>query len=304
MVLFYDYTSIGSSHMEKVVGNQDSIKTERLENGTVIAAVADGVGSCKYSDIASSIAVETSVRVCSEEIMSVSDAPDLLHIIQKAFSYAEQEIDKRSLSDGNLIIEYDTTLSLVIYDGKNVAYGHSGDGGIVGLSSDGDYMKITEPQKKENVYVIPLRAGKDTWIINKAEGNFTSVLLATDGVYDVFFPYLLKGQPVEIYVPLIRYFMDNNVMGASPETIELVGKEREKFLNGEGCASITDDKSIIVLINDKVLPELKEDSYYIEPDWDTLQMEWNKKAYPHLYKDEGNFTTADADSELSHDTKP
>jgi hypothetical protein len=40
----------------------------------------------------------------------------------------------------------------------------------------------------------------------------------------------------------------------------------------------------VVLINEDVTPELKEDSFYEEPDWDALQLEWNKKAYPHLYE--------------------
>ena len=29
---------------------------------------------------------------------------------------------------------------------------------------------------------------------------------------------------------------------------------------------------------------MKEDGYYQEPDWVKLQDDWNRRAYPHLYK--------------------
>ena len=291
MIFKYGFSATGSSHLSKGVGCQDSSKIEVSENGWIVAAIADGVGSCKYSDVASDIAVNTSVRVCLDEIKNSDDKCDLLETIKKAFAQAEKEIDERSLSENHLITDYDTTLTLAIYDGKQITYGHCGDGGIIGLTIDGDYVKITNPQKKEGLYVIPLRAGKETWVINRAEGEYASVLLATDGIYDIFFPYLLRGKPVEIYVPLIRYFMDNNILRFSEETKDAVGKEREDYFNSDACASITDDKTIIVLVNGNVKPTVKDDVFYAEPDWDALQLEWNKKAYPHLYDKKDTSST-------------
>jgi len=272
----------GSSHIKSGDVCQDANKIEKLENATVIAAIADGVGSCDYSDEASALAVGTAVRVCADGIMTDPNG-DLLELIETAFAKADLEIDKLALSREHPITEYDTTLSLVIYDGKHVTYGHSGDGGIIGLLISGDYIAITAPQKTDGQYVIPLRAGKETWIIGKADGEFASVLLATDGVYDRFFPYLLKGQPEELYIPMARFFMDNSVLEVSEETIGDVAKTRLEFIESEACASITDDKTLVVLINGDVTPKAKEDTFYAEPDWDALQLEWNKKAYPHLY---------------------
>ena len=123
-----------------------------------------------------------------------------------------------------------------------------------------------------------------------------SVLLATDGVYDNFMPYLLRGQPVELYVPLIRWFMDNNAIGITTENREQVEESRKNFLCGDSCKAITDDKTIVVAFNDDVIPALKEDSYYAEPDWAKLQEAWNRKAYPHLYK---NKTVAEETEKLA-----
>jgi hypothetical protein len=203
--------------------------------------------------------------------------------IERAFTLAELEIYKLALSTPPPVSESDTTLSLVIYDGCKVTYGHSGNGGVIGLTQDGDYIAITSPQKSEGIYVVPLRAGVDSWAIGAADGRFAGVLLATDGVYDTFFPYLLKGQPVEIYIPLIQFFMDNRVLGVSGDTIGSIQEARMGFLESEACAAITDDKTVVVLVDGDIVPEAKEDAFYGEPDWDALQLEWDKKAYPQLY---------------------
>jgi len=298
VILKYEYTAVGSSHISKGAPNQDAIKAELAGNGWVVAAVADGVGSCKYSDDASALAVDISVRVCLDEINASGGNCDLLQTIEKAFAQAELEIDKLSLSRGHYITDYDTTLSLVVYDGKNITYGHSGDGGIIGLNNAGEYIKITTPQKKEGIYVIPLRQGKDSWVIGRAEGEFASVLLATDGVYDIFFPYLLRGQPADVYVRLIRYFMDNNVMQLSEENVDAIYKERADYLDSSACASITDDKTVLVLVNGNIMPAIRDDGYYAEPDWAALQLEWEKKAYPHLFSGKDAAGTSGANEEI------
>jgi serine/threonine protein phosphatase PrpC len=304
MICSYGFSIAGTSHEAKGTKCQDANRTRTLqgEDKIVIAAIADGVGSYKYSDVSSQIVVDVSTACCEENLKAGLKNRDFLKIIEEAFAQAELEIEKKSLEDNQPLSEYDTTLDLVIYNGTQLVYGHCGDGGIIGLSAHGDYMKITNPQKKEGIFVVPLRNGSreknNTWEFGYVKDELASVLLATDGVYDIFFPYLLKGQPVEVYVPLIRYFMDNNGIHVSKETIDKISEERKAFLISEECKSITDDKTILVLLNENVMPERKDDSYYAEPDWEALQLEWNKKAYPHLYekKEENNIETEKSDS--------
>jgi len=283
MIVSYGDSFEGSSHAKNQKGCQDVCASQRLDNGWVIAATADGVGSCKYSDIAAKLAVETSIKTCIEMINKNGYDCDLVQVIGVAFAKAETEIDLYSLSNEHPLSEYHTTLSLVIYDGKRVTYGHCGDGGIIGLTYDGDYVKITTPQKSEGIYVVPLAAGKDTWIIRQSDNDFSSVLLATDGVYDTFFPPLLRHQPVEIYVPLARYFMDNNGLNITEKNITEIGQKRLDFLCSEACEAITDDKTIVVLVNSDVKPKEKPPEFHKEPDWNALEEEYNRRAYPHLY---------------------
>jgi serine/threonine protein phosphatase PrpC len=290
MICSYGFSLTGSSHINNGTGCQDANAT-RPDSGKgsiVIAAVADGVGSCKYSDVASKIAVDVSTSICESMINQNPTNGNLVSIIEEAFTQAEVAIEKQSLEDNQPLPEYDTTLDLVIYDGKRIAYGHSGDGGIIGLTIHGDYVRVTYPQKKEGIFVVPLRNGSKskngTWAFGFVDEDFASVLLATDGVYDMFFPYLLQGQSVDVYVPLIQYFMDNTGIHMSSKTLDEISRTRMEFLNSAACVSVTDDKTVLVMINEDVIPKRKEAAFYLEPDWELLKKEWDKKAYPHLYK--------------------
>jgi hypothetical protein len=310
MIFSYELSNTGSSHIEEGKPNQDAKKTVSLQNGIVIAAIADGVGTCNFADVASKIAVRVSTEYCENKLKNHSDSFLLEKIIEDAFTQAELEIEKQSLKDNQPLPEYDTTLDLVIYDGKRVTYGHCGDGGIIGLTEKGEYLKITSPQKREGRYVIPLRYGSrnknNTWIFGHEE-NIASVLLATDGIYNELCPPLLKGQKVEVYIPLIRDFMDNNELKISKETVDSIRKKREKEINSEKWSSVTDDKTLVVLVNEAVMPEMKEASYYEKPNWAKLQEEVDKKLYPHLFEKKDDIRNkeveAQADYLLSEQTK-
>ena len=62
MIGYYNLSKQGTSHRDAnpPVVCQDANKVIRLENGWVVAAIADGVGSSKHSEIGAQIAVESS----------------------------------------------------------------------------------------------------------------------------------------------------------------------------------------------------------------------------------------------------
>ena len=192
------------------------------------------------------------------------------NILPHAFALAQNIISEHVRAKKHRITDYDTTLTVALYNGEQIYYGQSGDGGIVGLTAEGDYVGITNPQKGDDgICVIPLRAGAEHWQFGTSRHRFAAVLAATDGVYDTFFPYLLQGK---IYVPLVRFFLDKSTP-----------KEKvNEFLTSEAVSAITDDKTVAVAINPKVEVQLKPDLYYAEPDWAALKKKWFKRAYPHL----------------------
>ena len=278
MLLSFGVSIQGSSHQEKDIVCQDAHVFKILKNGWVVSAVADGVGSAKHSDIASRIAVDSVIEYVESKKLPTRKQ-GLLDILKESFQLALDKIYRTLKKQKHKEIDYDTTLHAVIYNGETIVYGHSGDGGIVGLSYDGEYVAITKPQKgSDGNSVIPLRAGAETWQFGTSSKSFSAILLATDGVYDTFFPYLLRGQKNEIYVPLIRCFMDNPDVRTQDALGELLCSDKYK--------GVTDDMTAVVIINKKVKPLKRDKDYYAMPNWDALKEEWNKKAYPHLYNNE------------------
>jgi len=299
-----------------------------MENGWYIAAVADGVGSAENSQIGAQLAVNSVVDFCYRYMPCDYDVESIKSMIRTAFNYAYKQILKESQTRGEPIESYDTTLSMVIYDGQRIIYGHSGDGAIIGLTTFGDYVEITRPQKgSDGISVLPLRAGYAQWVIDTYEEDLVSVLLMTDGMRETLCPYLLRvydPKTVKAYIPLISFFADP--AGISDNTdFQQLRRQIEEFLvadenypsenfyarlldiynshmNESAIAVINDikknnfpiilmqneqdDKTIVGLINTDVPLDDKPIEFYSEPNWAELQEEWNRVAYPHLYRKE------------------
>jgi hypothetical protein len=227
---------------------------------------------------------------------------------------------------GNLENDYDTTLDLAIYDSntRTLHYGHSGDGGILGLNDQGEYVAITQPQKNGD-YVIPLRAGSATWVIETCqEHSLASVLLITDGIWEQIAPYKLaltkkKGDAVtDIYVPLCTFLMDPAWFTEKPErywkmVFDLLScaLPEEEFYNtmypcyaarvGEYAAAqlaeirrsnmplqmigfVQDDKTATAIINSDCAIVPQNPLYYADPDWNLVEQAMRRELYPDLGK--------------------
>ena len=229
MIIHYGFSLVGKSHLVKKTCCQDAHRVLKMENGWIIAAVADGVGSAKNSQIGSRIAVDTVVEFCNEHMPWDYNLISIKSMMRTAYNYAFKQILRESKKSNEPIDSYDTTLTMVIYDGKRIIYGHSGDGAIIGLTVYGDYIEVTKPQKgPDGVTVIPLRSGYTQWVIDTYEEDLASVMLMTDGMLDTLCPYLLKditNKKDNIYMPLGLYFSDPT--GWPEDADELSGEFNE-----------------------------------------------------------------------------
>lgn len=205
----YGISLTGKSHLARGIPCQDAHAIVKLNNGWWIAAVADGVGSASHSQIGSYIAAYECVRYCEQNIPKSDNKEDILSVIKSAYAHAFYMIVKESENNGHPIYNYDTTLHTVIYNGDQLFYGHSGDGGIIGLDTSGEYVVITKPQKGSDYEsVIPLRSGPDSWEFGYYSG-LVSVAVITDGMLETICNYLLRKDGNDsVYVPLVTYFAD------------------------------------------------------------------------------------------------
>lgn len=236
MVFDYAFSMVGKSHIEKGICCQDNHKVKRLENGWYIGAIADGVGSAKNSQIGSKIATETVVEMCDELMPWDYNTISIKSMMRTAYNYAYKKIMREAEKTGNPIESYDTTLSMVIYDGHKIIYGHSGDGAIIGMNSFGNFVEITKPQKgPDGVTVVPLRAGYTQWKIDTYEEDLAAVLLVTDGMRDILCHYLLMAEESKekIYTPLVSFFADPIGVKVTDNSNCELKKKIEDFLTAD-----------------------------------------------------------------------
>lgn len=289
MIYTYGITQQGLYHKKSNTVCQDAHKIVKCDNSYVVAAVADGLGSEKYSDVAAQMAVSITTDYCSKNIQA-ENSEEILRIIKDSFTLALTQIEAFATEKEHDLDQYDTTLSLVVFDGENVYYGHSGDSGIIALTNDGLYKKVTEQQRDDDGRVYPLYFGEEKWVFGKFTDKAVSVMLATDGMLEIFFPIYIRNVPVDIYVALAQYFMSSEFLSIDSLGEEYVKQKITEFMDSIAESKVSDDKTVVVLVNPDAQMTKQNDDYYEEPDWDTLiqkyEEEWMKAAYPHMYKDE------------------
>ncbi len=272
----------------------------------MIAAVADGLGSESHSDVASKIAATESVEYCFANLPPELTEENALQMISDAFMHALQKITDEVAKENGDINQYDTTLCLAIYKGSNVYFGQSGDSGAIVLCKDGHYEGITKQQRDENGCVFPLAFGKEKWVFG-SKSDVASLLLATDGMLEIFFPVLLHSEKVNIYVALAQFFMDNISLKFDEAGEQAVGEKMTAFVQNIPEKQVNDDKTVLVVVNDSIKPEHLEDSYYQVPNWAELQKkrqeEFNRLAYPHLYAKEKAEEAKTAETSTSEATE-
>lgn len=296
----YKVCLIGSSHSQQPGGIcQDAAGTVCLENGWMAAAVADGLGSAARSDIGSTVAVDTVLDFVKRYIPQQWENESMQALLRIAFHTAQRAVAARAQQDKMPLSEYDTTLTAAIYNGRDVVYGHVGDGGIVILNSDGEFDSLTCAQKGEAFNTTyPLASGPKYWTFGNSHGNICGFLMMTDGIYDIACPWPLRDQPQKVYVHFIRPFIDRNILQASTQE-DLKQREAEiAAYFSKYIPEITDDKTIVGVMDTEVVPRLQPEEYYQIPDWERIAYEAKQRAEKRM-EDEANAqqTQTAADTE-------
>ena len=116
MLLSYGMSHVGSSHISKGVPCQDSNRIVTLPNGWIVAAIADGVGSARHSDIASNLATEKFVSRCENDITPEMSAEEIKEVILSAFYDANTVIRECASENDHIITEQPNSLQASIVD--------------------------------------------------------------------------------------------------------------------------------------------------------------------------------------------
>lgn len=275
MIRHYYGSMRGKSHIKNNIVGQDYSKTVVINDYLTIAAVADGVGQARLAEIGSKVAVNTAIDYC-EKILKKAKSYKLsedviLAVLKNAYATAYNKIIDVANKENNPLYDYDTTLDMVAYYKSKVIYGHSGDGGIIGLKMDGYYELITKPQNgKDGISVIPLRFNQ-FWEFGIKKDVYASVILATDGVYNSI-TYTKYNDPNRyVFVSLAEALANLSKMEFNTKELENHGYKMLAFLFNDSI--ITDDITVSVIYNDELMPSKANDDYYIVPDWKGINRE-------------------------------
>ena len=294
MLTHFSITQQGKRHIEKNVPCQDfsaskRIYLEQFECEIVIAAVADGVGSCEFSQFGSATAVQSFLN-CVEyniqnKIPELSDE-NVIRLINYSFNYALSQVEKEAEERELPFLEFDSTLTGIVYDGHTLWYGHIGDDGVVVLYSDGDYEMITKRHKGEEAHsLFPLRE-VDLWQFGKSSKEVASCVLMTDGVLDHCVDVESMGN--RVYFPFLEPALTE--ISYTDEDAEKQRLDWDEYLAGKGSYAenfrdkVTDDISFVVVQNPdllKVVPAVQFDF----DKWDEDTAKRRKELDDALYAD-------------------
>lgn len=320
-MISYGFSIQGKSHIRHGTICQDYNKVIRLSGNWMLGMVADGVGSAPLSDEGSKMAVERLGEFFQKKFSMMMASQDMENLLCQGYRYAMDEIARYAEENNQSLEKYDTTLSVALFDGEKLVYGHSGDGGILARLYNGKTIIVTKRQKgADGNSVIPLRAGESGWFFGTCNEKVADVLLATDGILDGVLQPIFLNQPLDltslakgdfprdnVYVTAAEFFMNpdcvyRNKKIRNPDDfmkeyliadfekesqerfwecissayIHFLGKANtEKLKKGItkyfylvwALKKVTDDKSVVCIMNEKAKVTPQSFDYYQEPNW-------------------------------------
>ncbi len=261
----YAVHAAGTSHVGAGRPCQDSYKVARGD-GLTVAAVADGLGSCGHSQVASAKAVGSLCEFILAEAPADPSPQVMSALMVAAFNHSLKAVSDELSAKGIDLDDAHTTLTAVaIFDGGFV-WGHSGDGVVVALEPDGSYKVVCEPDKagdKPNV-TYPFTLGWKVWHVGYYDHAPASLLLATDGVGDVIYPLYMRGAG-EVVIEQAAFFMNPSVIGigegfTDEDAAELSKSTLEaiRVPSNRTWSSVSDDITAVVLLDPAARPPVAE----------------------------------------------
>ncbi|MDO5023936.1 protein phosphatase 2C domain-containing protein [Slackia piriformis] len=182
----YRFTQTGTAHALRGGGNEDACLLAH-RGDTVLAFMADGMGSAAFGGDAARLCVDVGSRVaCAafapHELMSDESGAVA---VKAAFLAAFNELQKDSVLANHPLAELQTTFMAVAFDARTgvLRFGYCGDGGLFVCLKDGSFAVAVQPQKGENVNLTNGVLDCDSWTFGRLE-NVAGFMMATDGLFD------------------------------------------------------------------------------------------------------------------------
>lgn len=298
MLTHFSITQRGTHHIKKGTPCQDfsascCIHLDRCDCDLVLAAIADGVGSCMFSQYGAETAV-TGFLSClthnlNKDSFELSDA-SILNLLEHAFRYVLYQVSAKAKEMELPFTEFDSTLTGIIFDGRNLWFGHIGDDGIVVLYADGTYEMITERHEGDEIGALYPLCCEEKWQFGKAPKVVASLVLMTDGILN----FCVDGKAMNnrVFFPFLEPALTTVI-----ETDEQIEEQKQRWedilLGSSGNSNnphdrVTVDDITFVLIENpetvNTLPEIEFDQEKWDADTKKRREEVDKELYAEYWK--------------------
>ena len=283
-VAYWGFSQRGESHKQNGYPCQDSCLVRIVQNTPfLIAAMADGLGSCALSHYGASTAVQSAANFLENNLAQIHGAVEdkyMGELLRAAMRHAYKEVNTLAKKMEQLEYSFQSTLTLTVYDGDTLYISHVGDDGIVVLTEDGILELVTSRLKGEEASsVYPLQSGPNYWQVFKIDRRVSAYIMATDGVLDAF----VRGTREEnrIYYPFIEPALTQQ--GTDSASIQSIQQFYYQYMAGdEYRRTVTDDLTLIVVTNLSRLPNSKL-PVFDKNEWDRKTRVYQKELDKALY---------------------
>ena len=306
----------GASHLERnpQVPCQDCHDLRWLDGQQLlIAAIADGVGSCELSHWGAHKAVSSALDSLQQDLQTFAQGKvlklnaqngdfrqQMKQIMYNAFARAQSAVEEMADQGQQPVFSFQSTLTLAIYDGDCLFHGHVGDDGIVAQLPDGTVEMATRRVKGEEANsVFPLQSGEQFWQFGVVP-HVVGFLMATDGVLDSF--VATNSQSSSYFGGICYSFMENAIYTLAEkrqDAPEKALKEYKDFLLSDGYrAQVCDDLTLVAVVNPLAVRSAVHPRFDMEV-WKSTQEKNRQAQQQALYGRNTEESTEGATQEFS-----
>lgn len=259
--------------------------------GIFLAAIADGVGSCKLSHWGAYTAVNASLDSAQAAIKAMSGGRKLhldgstpsfrqqmKEIMLTAFRTARSAVEQLadSAEPPQPVFAFQSTLTLAIYDGVCLYHGHAGDDGIVAQLPDGTVEMATRRMKGDEANsVYPLQSGEQAWSFGVVP-EVSGFVMATDGVLDAFVQSHRDYFGFNYFNGICYAFMEEamkQLAKKNPGAAEQVKQQYSSYMqSAEYTRQVVDDLTMVAVVSPQMMVRSQKPDFSLEL-WDTIARE-------------------------------
>ena len=245
----------GRGHIRAGQPCQDYHDYRSLAGGTLIAAIADGLGSADKAGEGARIAVGAALSAVETALSTGSpgDERSWEETVRQGFVGARSALEESAETGGHPLRDYATTLMVAVIRGDWLAIGHIGDGAIVASFEDGTISTVGLPRNGEYANEVqPLTApdAMESASFATHADRVQAVAMLSDGLQQI----ALVGADHLPFEPFFR-----PIFASLPHVADCYASSHElaSFLDSERVCARTDDDKTFLLAGRKSSPESK-----------------------------------------------